>query len=268
MAKLTSPIEFTGLLGQLSFYKRKDSDQVLIRRKGGATKEKINTAQSMAGTRRVNAEFGGRATAAKFILSVIRNLKPLAGYNIASELNKLLRPLQLMDSTSLAGQRSVCLSKSPALLQGLSFNRQNSFDAIIRNPVNYTLSRYSPVATITLPALLPGINFFTPPGRFAYYGIVVVMGIVPDLHYAATGYQISSPLPVLATNTIYSDWYPVAAKTEPLTLACSLGSVDDFILPADHSLLLGIGIRFGLPAADGSIEQVRYAGAGKVVGVR
>jgi hypothetical protein len=94
------------------------------------------------------------------------------------------------------------------------------------------------------------------------------MGIVPDLHYAASGYRINSPLPSLTTNTIYSDWYPVAAKTDPFTLSCSLGAVDNFVLPADHSLLLGIGIRFGLPAADGSIEQVRYAGAGKVVGVR
>ncbi len=143
----------------------------------------------------VNAEFGGRATATKFILAGINSLKPLAGYHIAGELNKLLRPLQLMDSTSLAGQRSVCLSKSPGLPEGFSLNKKNSFDSLIRNPVGYTLSRESLVGAVTIPALLPGINFFVPPGRFAYYSFVVITGVVPDLHFAADTYHITTPLP-------------------------------------------------------------------------
>jgi hypothetical protein len=46
MAILKNLTEFTGSLGNISAYRRKDSDKVILRMKGGATKKKIKTAKS------------------------------------------------------------------------------------------------------------------------------------------------------------------------------------------------------------------------------
>ena len=68
MATLTNPLGLSGSAGGFTFYKRKDLDKVIMRSRGGASRQKIKTDPGMEGTRRVNAEFGGRATASKYIL--------------------------------------------------------------------------------------------------------------------------------------------------------------------------------------------------------
>lgn len=268
MATLVSPIELTGSLAGLSFYKRWDLDKIIVRRKGGASKQKVKEANSMAGTRRVNDEFGGRATASKFILAGLNQLKPMADYNIAGGLNQLLRPVQLMDQISSLGTRSVCLSKAPGLLEGFSLNRKNSFDSIIRNPLTYSLSRNEANATITIPALIPGINFFVPPGRYPLYSFIVAACVVPDLYYSDNGYQPANPSQRFDAQYVYSGWHPVSGASSQLTLETTIGLPANLPLPADATLMLSIGIRFGMPGANGSIEQVKYAGAAKVVAVR
>jgi len=65
MATLTSVLELNGPIGGLSFYKRKDSGKIIVRSRGGASREKIKEAASMEGTRLANAEFGGRASTCK-----------------------------------------------------------------------------------------------------------------------------------------------------------------------------------------------------------
>ena len=104
MATLTNPLGLSGSAGGFTFYKRKDLDKVIMRTRGGASRQKIKTDPAMAGTRRVNAEFGGRATASKYILQGLGVLRKLADYNWAPALNGLLRPIQLMDTDSVAGE--------------------------------------------------------------------------------------------------------------------------------------------------------------------
>ena len=147
-------------------------------------------------------------------------------------------------------------------------NKKNSFDSIIRNPLGYSLSRDALAASITIPALIPGINFFVPPGSYPLYSFIVSACVVPDLHYSDTSYQPASPGQRFNAQHAYSGWCPASGAASPLTLETTIGSPANVPLPADAVVMLAIGIRFGMPGANGSVEQVKYAGAAKVVAVR
>jgi hypothetical protein len=264
MAKLTDSLTFTGTLGNLSAYKMRGQDKIILRRKGGASKAKIKHSPAFENTRRINAEFSGRARASKYIMHALWPLKALADYNIAGPLNALLKPLQEMDSQSPWGQRHVQLSKNPQLLEGFSLNRKTLFESVVRAPIGCALNREALSAQVEIPALMPGINFFTP-AWCTWYSIQVVLGIIPDLFFADGQYGLSSgqgAKPVV--EVISTDWKAVREPAEAIHLSLSLEQP-----PPDpgFSLMLSAGIRYGQPGPNGTIEQVRHAGAARVLAV-
>src|SRR5687768_10428056 len=132
MAQLDGVIQFTGSLQNLSAYKMRGSDKIIIRKKGGPTKKQIKYSPGFENTRLNNKEFGGRAVAAACIKHCLRPLMFLADYNITGPLNALLRPIQKMDTKSVRGTRHILLSEQPRLLEGFSLNRRYMFDSIVR----------------------------------------------------------------------------------------------------------------------------------------
>jgi hypothetical protein len=67
MAGQEPGLDFTGSLHNISAYKRRDMDTIIIRSKGGPSKRMIKSHPSFDLTRRNNKEFGGRSTASKLI---------------------------------------------------------------------------------------------------------------------------------------------------------------------------------------------------------
>ena len=127
MAMLSSDITFTGSLGNLSAYRMKGSDGIILQTKVGGSKEKIKTSPSCINIRRVNAEFGGRSHATMLIRDAIGPINALADFNFTGHLNALLIPVQELDDTSEWGKRNIHLSKSPKLLEGFSLNKIRTF---------------------------------------------------------------------------------------------------------------------------------------------
>jgi hypothetical protein len=261
MGQLMSDLQFTGSVGMYSAYKMRGSDKIILRRKGGASKEKIEKAPQFEITRNLNAEFGGRSVASKSIMRSLRPLKALADYNLAGPLNSLIRPIQAMDETA-HGKRSIYFTRHPKLLEGFSLNKRNPFDSIVRNPISCRLDKTNLSASVEIPALIPGINFFVPPGRYPFYSIIIVLGIVPDVIFTKHGYKpldIQDPVPTA------SAWYPASGGSKAMALEVSLQR-RSFVLPSSpFSIILSIGIRFGTVGMNEEVEQVKYAGAAKVV---
>ncbi len=163
MAKMKGPITLTGSLGGLSFYPMKGVEGLVGRTKGGASKKKIKKDKAFVRTRELNAEFGGRSRASGWIMRNTWPMKQLADYNVAGPLNALLKPIQTLDTQSPNGQHNILLSQHPQLLNGFSFNRQNTFDSTVRNPLSFSLDRATLTAQVDIPALLPGINLAANP---------------------------------------------------------------------------------------------------------
>ena len=262
MAQLSSEFNFTGSLGNLTAYKMKGVDRMILRMKGGPSKKTIKTSPKFALVRRNNAEFGGRARATRFIMMGMHPLKALADYNIAGPLNALMKPIQVLDKQNTLGKRHVLLSQNPRLLEGFSLNRQNPFDAMLRASLTYTMSRETLSATLDLPAMIPGINLFLSQ-RYPLYSVVAVLSVIPDVYYHENGYK--TLLPDYNSTYVMSPWYPVLKGSPANTLELSLTNTPPDIA---FSLMLSIGIRFGTMADASTIQQVRRAGAAKILAVR
>ncbi|MBT1704011.1 hypothetical protein [Chryseosolibacter indicus] len=265
MAILSSEITFTGSIGQLSAYKMRGSDKIIIRKKGGASKEKIKHDAAFANTRRVNAEFGGRATASKWIMKMLSRVKPLADYNVAGSLNSLLKPIQ-MGSEGVYGKRGIELSQKPHLLEGFSLNRITPIESVIRTPIVCSVSRENLSARIEIPALVPDINFQVHQ-RHPMYKIIAVLGIVPDLFHQEWGYSPSDR----AYDNIYpeitaTEWMPSLKESAPTVLELAYSGTQ---LPDNKfSIMLSVGICYGKMTDTNTIEQVKHAGSAKIFSVR
>jgi hypothetical protein len=263
MARLSSEFIFTGSLGELSAYRMRGVEGIIVRTKGGPSKKQIKTSPKFANTRRLNAEFGGRATATKWIMKMLRPLKPLADYNIAGPLNALMKPIQALDVESGFGKRSIYLSKNPGLLPGFSLNRQTTFDSVMRASLPYIISREDRSARIEFPALIPGINLHTN-NKHPMYSFVAAWGVVPDLVYTQDiGYHpVTTGYDNLFVETIHSEWFPALKGSPATTLALKFETP---IPDNAFSLMLTVGIRFGVMQDENTIKQVKYAGCAKVL---
>jgi hypothetical protein len=264
MAKMNSDFSLSGRLGNISIYKMKGVDKPVARTPGGPTKKQIKTAPQFESTRRINAEFGGRSASSSAIMKAIFPLKALADYNIAGPLNALIKPIQAMDTENEHGKRNVYLSRVPGLLEGFSFNKENRFDTIIRNPISYTLSKEERSATVSFPAMVPGINFHAPKFPKPYFSFIVALGVVPDFVLDNKSYGALDKIRSFS-NFSMSEWYPVLRGSAAVDL--SVNFPPKIFAPASEnfSLLLSVGIRFGEPGYNGEIQQVKYAGAGKIM---
>jgi len=264
MAILKGQLIFTGTIGDLTAYKRRDSDKIIIRQKGGPSKSKIKKSRKFDLVRKNNAEFGGRATATKWIRQAMWPQKSLADYGFTSSLNSLMKPMQELDTVSDLGRRSVLFTKNPHLLSGFNLNRRNIFDSIVRNPVIFSIHKESLSASLAIPSLVPGINFFTP-GNMAMYSIVATLGILPDLHFNANGYRPQKPYKDQVLPAVFeTKWHPTLSSSPAETIEMKLTTI-----PPDESfcLLLSIGIRFGNIIDEGKVKQEKYAGAAKILWV-
>lgn len=257
MAKLDGIIQLTGSIDNLSFYKMRGSDKIIIRRKGGPSKKQVKYSPNFENTRHNNMEFGGRALAAATIKNYLHPLLFLADHNIVGPLNALLRAIQKMDTESGRGKRHVCLTKQPQLLEGFSLNRRYMFETIVRTPVICNLKGEKVI--IDLPALIPGINFMAP-GNYAFYRFIGVAGLVPDIHYINHGY-----MPKYSErfyfDKVESDWLPAHAPASAQTLTLNGMPANK---PADCSIIAALGVAFGKMQGD-TIVPEKYVGGAKVM---
>ena len=272
MAKFNAPFSYTGTVSNISVYKVRGSDTPIVRTKGGPTKRQIKTKPSFEITRKNNMEFGGRAKIAGQVLYALRPLKYLGDYNTAGPLNSLFIPIQELDTEHEKGERNIVLSKNPGLLQGFNLNRRTPFDTIVANPLAYTLSKETLTASITFPALIPGINFFVPE-KYPWYKFIVIVGTVEDMFYDSKGYQPQRGYGKEMNSWVLeeSDWMTVHAGAPAVSkqytkLGDCYGGVAEIAKLSSYSLLLAVGIAFGT-MQKGQIEMVKYVGGGKILGM-
>ncbi|THU38502.1 hypothetical protein FAM09_17725 [Niastella caeni] len=256
MAQLFGELLFTGSLQNLSAYKMRGSDKIILRKKGGPTKKQIKHSPRFDLTRRNNNEFGGRAKAAAQIKRILHPLMFLADYNITGPLNALLKPIQKMDTQNEPGKRNILLSQHSRLLEGFTLNRRYLFESIVRTPVSCTIQKEKVI--VDLPALLPGLNFMVP-GNYSWFQFIAVAGLVSDL-YSAHGYKPKGEREYISEYA-ESEWLPVNTPTAAGKLIVKGLPAQK---PATCSIMVAIGIAFGTLRGD-HIEPVKYVGGAKVV---
>jgi hypothetical protein len=254
----------SGNIDGLSFYKRRGSDKTIVRKSSGHTKDKVKNDSNLDLFRREGIEFGGRAKMSKYLMRALAFQKPLADYNIAGPLTALMKPLQKLDAVSEYSERNILLSAHPQFLKGFSMNKKHPFDNVIRYPVTAKLERETLSAKVNFPELIPGINF-VPPVNHPYYGFRVSLAIVPDIVYTANGYAPVHPeYPEACAVYVDSNWFSLLQGSPAMEIALT----HDCFPPDTHfTLVLAVGIRYGVLKGLNDIDQAPYVGSAKVLDV-
>ena len=262
MGQLESEFQFTGRLGNVTAYRMRGVDKIIIRKKGGASKTRIKNDPEFARTRENNTEFSGRAQGVRWVMRALEPLRRVADYSLSGPINKIMTDVQYEDDINGRGQRSIFLSKYGSMLEGFSMNRYSSFDNVVRAPLTYTVSRDTLSAKVDIPALIPGVNF-APPQKHPLFSLMALLSIVPDLHLKKDRYVFTHPTYKTWTAEATTPWLHVTEGSASTTLELKLNK-----LPPDNNfaLMLSIGIRLGTPLAHG-IDDIKHAGCGKVVRV-
>ncbi|MBT1690483.1 hypothetical protein [Dawidia soli] len=266
MPFLEGPFAFTGKLDMFSAYRMRGVDGIVVRRKGGPSGEKVKTAESFKNTRHTMSEFGGCSRHGSYVRKALLQIRHLADYNFGSDINSILRQVQLRDGTGEWGRRRITLSEHTRLLEGFSTTQKApAFDSIVRAPLYYTLDRQTRSARIDLPELLRDINYF-PQNNHAMFRLTVTLGIVPDVTYDVPSKEYLPPAWYSrAYNSISTstEWNPSLEGMATTTLELAMGAA----LPPDDAwtLMLSIGIEYGAFRENGNIKEVPRFGAAKIL---
>ncbi|OIR01131.1 hypothetical protein GALL_167640 [mine drainage metagenome] len=264
MASLKGNIAFTGSLGNLSAYTRKGSNNIILRTKGGASGKAIKTSPKFINTRRVMSEFGGASSTAKNIKLAMTGVTHLDHRFFQNKLNAICSRIQKLDTTSDWGQRSVLISRYKNLLEGFNLEMGTLFDSILKHPLHCHINRADQSASITVPALFPGISLYVP-GKFSFFRLVPVLGIIPDMQWDA---KFKKYMPVNPAVQSYRDlkiteWFGVSAVCDEQIIDMQIDRKTN--ISDSDSFILSIGIEFGNPLTASLIQPVKNAGAAKVV---
>jgi hypothetical protein len=253
-------LDITGSLGVLSLYKRKDSDKIIARTKGGPTRKQIQKSPKFERTRLNNDEFGDAAKGGCEIRRAIFQIRHLADYNFTPTLNSLCRSIQKLGTEKLTRSRIMQFSEYRHLLDGFNLNRRHVFNHLVKPPIYCTIDRTTTTATVHIPELLPGINLSLP-WQYPMYRLVLSLGVINN-GWGADSDRIANA-PLLLNQPATTGWRLAAQNYKEETIIVEPDIPKK--LRDDQTLLVSIGIEMGTLISDAVIERVKYAGSGKIL---
>lgn len=258
---------FTGKLGDLTFYRVSGSDRVRVRHARGPSSERVKTERKFQRTRENAAELGGSSTAGRHIREMLRLQTTGSQLLVHSDINACLRGLVPLDTNSLRGERSVLISKGGRALEGLPLNTGNSFDAQVRATITCETFREACAARIEIPELTYGGNLRLT-RNLPMYRIVCMLIYIPDFFYVGPG-QKYEPAPGHFTNgytMVDTPWYPMMDGSPATTLDLQLKMPAP--PPDEHySLLVAVTFHQGEVYRGMEAKKDEKAGAGKILKV-
>ena len=269
MAIVKGFLQMRGSLKGVSFYTRRGSDQVIMRTKGGVTKEKMASAPQYAGIRKSQNEFGGCSKFASMTRFAFGGLNRLADYNLNATLSGMGKNLMKLDTVAPVGQRPIQLSQHKQVLEGFNFNRNYPFNTALRVGVTALMDREQLLATITIPRINTEIDLINIQ-RLPYFRIIAVIGTVSDMSFVESegGYVPAVPELHGTSQVVNGDWYPSQTIVPEHTMTVQMSKARQALLTDEVSVLLSIAVEFGAVGFTGETVEVKYAGSGKVLVVR
>ena len=96
-------------------------------------------------------------------------------------------------------------SKYAGILTGLNVNRDVTFESIFNSPCTCSIARAEGSATVTVPELLPKVNFNIP-WDHPVYRIIIAIGVLPNIIKTDKNYDAFTPGVIHKTETVITDW--------------------------------------------------------------
>jgi hypothetical protein len=260
MAKLNGSLSFTGSLGAMVAYNMQGVDKVVLRQKSVGRIHAIKHGDNFELTRRYNQEWKACIKASGHISRALYGVKHLADYNFSGKLNALCKHIQNDDKLSDLGSRSILVSTTGYKLEGFSLNKYNGFSSFVNAPI--AASIYDNYATVQLPNILPGINFFNP-RKHPLYRLVFVLANAPDITYNTMNNQYEPDATYEWKHTIETtEWHTQEQSIDAKEITLQL---INYAATQKECLVVSIGVEFGNPTSNTVIQSIKYAGAAMVL---
>lgn len=143
MAKTSGIIKIEGTVEDLTFYKRDGKN--FVRRKGGVSKERIESDPNYVRTRENNTEFGHSGWAGKVLRMAMGSLVFKAkDSKLASRMLQTMSRIKNLDTSSARGKRRVDVGlatpEGKQLLQGFDFNINAPLNGVLFAPFSADLA--------------------------------------------------------------------------------------------------------------------------------
>ncbi len=269
MAIVKGVLQLSGSVKGMSFYTVQGSDQVIMRTKGGANKNKIAKAPEFEGLRKQQKEWSGCTKFGSIVRFAFGGLHRLADFNLTPVLNGIAKNIQKNDATGEIGQRSVLFSQNKEMLSGFNFNRNYPFNTVLRVSPTWQIDRTLLQAIITIPTIQTETDVLNIQ-RLPYFRLIVALGTVSDVQYDANlnGYK-----PIVMdlhgiSKTVTSEWYSAQSVVQEHQITVQLDRNDVELLIDSVSVVLSMGIEFGTAGYTNEIVAVKHAGCGRVLAIR
>jgi len=269
MSILKGNIQMTGSAGGYSFYTRRGSDKVIMRTKGGATKNQIANSPKFAKSRKNQKEFGGSAKFGSKSRHAFGGLHRLADYNLTPVLIGMGKNLMKFDLISDVGQRKIILSEHKQVLEEFSFNRNYAFNTVLRVIPRWEIDREELQAVVTIPVINTALYLLNIQ-KLPYFRLIVVIGSISDMIYNPKR-DCYEPMVLEmhgVSQAVTGAWNSTQTVLAEHTMTVQLPASRKEFLNDNVSVLLSMGIEFGTAGFTGETVEVKYAGCGKVIAVR
>ena len=269
MAIVKGVLQLSGSVKGMSFYTIRGSDQVIMRTKGGANKNKIAKAPQFEGLRKQQKEWSGCTKFGSIVRYAFGGLHRLADFNLTPVLNGIAKNIQKNDAIGEIGQRSVLFSQNKEMLSGFNFNRNYPFNTVLRVSPTWQIDRTLVQATVTIPTVQTGTDVLNIQ-RLPYFRLIVALGSISDMHYDA---QLNDYKPIVidlhgVSNTVTGVWHSAQSVVQEHQITVQLDRKAAELLTDSVSVVLSMGIEFGTAGYTDEIVAVKHAGCGRVLAIR
>ena len=186
MAKFDGIFEIKGTLQGMTFFKSKDG--LLIRKKGGVSKNRIKKDPAFQRTRENGKEFGHSAKMGQLVRKSVSSLISLAkDFRVSSRMAQRMSTVKNQDLTSARGSRTVAIGiqtlEGKEALKGFEFNLNAPFDSVFRTSYNLETA----TGIVTVPDFDPSIHLSIPQGAtHASFSVAVAQVDFELLNYGTT----------------------------------------------------------------------------------
>ena len=270
MAIVRGALQVTGSIKGVTFYTRVGSDKVIMRTKGGPSKQRMAKGPEFEKLRQHQQEWGACVQFARAVREAVGYNYRLCDFNLSPVWTDIGKNLMKMDQVGKQGERRLFLSSYRQALEGFSFNRNYPLNSVLRVLPGYSINRETLEASVTFPRINTA-NDILNVQRLPYFRLIVSLGTVSDLAYNPQNlFYNFEPLVDLMQGVCVekaTEWYSADNVLKEQTIELKMNEELREFMTENVCVLLGIGIEFGKVGFGGEITEVKHAGSAKIVHV-
>jgi hypothetical protein len=239
MAYQTGIMSYRGSFKSIRNWKNKKDPKIYAGEKGGANRDLIMNNPAFALTRDNMCEFKGCGVAVKAIRQGLIHLIPEhTDTHFTARLVKIVKKINVKDTLTEHGKRSIIFSDNRALLKTLTLHESRKIDHQLRRYITTEHAESRAEATIRVNGLNP--NLLLVPVEAQYYRVMTHLSVISDYSFSEENKKYEPLSQTESTCTYsYSEYTPI---NSPMMISLKAAFPEGTELTSIDTVLQCVGI--------------------------